>query len=554
MTTDTAGQDDRDGELERLRTQLAEAQAVLDAIRRGQIDAVVVDSPEGSRIFTVAGAERPYRVFIENMGEGAASLSPEGVILFANPQLAKLLDLETTAINGSNLYDYLSPADEEQLRAAMASAAPAQHVGLELTLRRNHAADMPIALTATAFEDQGTRTICVIVTDLTEKKRAEEHLRQAQSVEAVAQLTTGVAHDFNNLLTVILGGLQLLERRLTDKQPLRIVSEMANSTRRGAKLVQQLLAFARKQHLEPQPVDINQVIAGAVDLLRATLGPAVEVVTTLEPDLERALADPTQVEMMVVNLSLNARDAMARGGTLRISTANVRVALGAGSPPDLVPGAYVRLTLTDTGAGMGPEVRARAIEPFFTTKAAGAGTGLGLSQVYGIAKQFHGTVAIESAPGKGTAVHVYLPRAAPAAPAAPAAASHALTAGAKGPLILLVDDDDVVRAMTADMLGDLGYRVLDADGAARALELLRSTPEIDVLLSDIAMPSVNGVELAEQARQLRADLPIQLMTGYADFAKHAAGTLAYPVLRKPFDFTQLDAALKEVMSAPRGAA
>ncbi len=544
----TAHDEARATDLEHCQSRLAEAEAILDAIRRGRIDALVVDSPEGSRIFTVAGAERPYRVFIEQMGEGAGSLSSDGKVLFANRQFADMLRLPQDTVAGRNLCDFLSSEDAARFRSSISSRS-SEHMRTELTLRRDDGSQIPVHLSASVFEDDGLHTICAIVTDLTEQKKREEQLRQTQKLEAIGQLTTGIAHDFNNLLTAILGNLDLLQRRVKEDEALARVRSATQSARRGAKLIEQLLAFARKQHLVPEPVNVNRVVTDVLDLIERTIGPTIELVTRLDGDVLEACADATQIEMMVVNLALNARDAMPGGGSIRIETAALTVSGDTWAPADLTPGEYVRLSVIDTGAGMTQETMAKAIEPFYTTKPPGAGSGLGLSQVYGAAKQFGGAIQIGSRLGQGTSVHVYLPRVKTEGQQARQAEPDDTAPG--GPvqqaLVLVVDDDPEVRELSADLVRALGHRTLEAASAARALALLRQDRGIDILFSDVAMPNMNGFELAMEARNLRPGLPVLLMTGYADFAELEAGSLRWPILKKPFRMGDLEPVLGRLL-------
>ncbi len=395
----------------------------------------------------------------------------------------------------------------------------------------------------------------VVARDVTASKAAEAKLRetetalhQAQKMEAVGQLTGGIAHDFNNLLTPVIGNLDLLARRLPDQADRRLVEAAARSAERGAKLTQQLLAFSRKQRLSPKPVDLNRLVQGMQDLLNRTLGGLVRVETDLAQRLWHALVDPTQIEMIVLNLAINARDAMPMGGTLTIRTANVGVARLDG--PDALPaGDYVLLSISDTGIGMSDAVRRRVFEPFFTTKEPGKGSGLGLSQVYGIVAQSGGTVDIESRLGQGTTVSVYLPRTAESAAIEMPTTARAATAE-KGERILLVDDDPDVREFTASYLRSLDYEVVEADTAPKGLAAIEADPGIDLLISDYAMPDMNGAVLARAALAQRPNLAVLLITGYAQTAvSEAHGAIS--VLGKPFKPTELAARVQAALSEKR---
>ena len=376
-----------------------------------------------------------------------------------------------------------------------------------------------------------------------ERLKAEEALRQAQKMEAVGQLTGGIAHDFNNLLTPIMGGLELIASRVEEPRLKRIAETALESTRRGAKLTGQLLAFSRIQRISMAPVAVNEVIEAMQRLLRHTIGGAVRIETRLDPQAGHGICDANQLENAILNLAINARDAMPNGGTLTISTDRVRL----GDEPDHPAGEFVRITVADTGEGMAPDVLARAAEPFFSTKPLGKGTGLGLAQVYGIAQQAGGTLRIESEAGQGTAVHILLPAAPAPAPDERVEAREASIAadGADGAGILVVDDDQDVRAFLAESLEGLGCTVVSAASAAEGLEALRGWRP-DLALIDYAMPGMNGAEAARAAREIHPGLPIVFVTGYAESEQlEAALGCDVPVLRKPFALADLAAAVKE---------
>ena len=355
-----------------------------------------------------------------------------------------------------------------------------------------------------------------------ERERVESTLRQMQRLEAVGQLTSGVAHDFNNLLTVILGNIGFLEKGLAaagvDGKHSQRLSYMRAAAERGARLTDQLLSFSRRQRLDPRALDLNETVAGMRDLLQSTMGGSVQIETKLARDTWTAFVDPTQLELAILNLAINARDAMQVGGALKVETANATLE-GPLFPEDPPAGDYVAVCVTDTGCGMTEHIRAKVFEPFFTTKEVGKGSGLGLSQVLGFAKQSGGGVRIDSRPGQGTSVHIYLPRAETSAAKLPLPGGRSRPAEAfQGASILLVDDDNAVREVTRAMLHELGYRVLEAGSGGGALDLLDRNPGIDLMVVDFAMPGMNGAELARLARGKRPTLPILFVTGFADRA------------------------------------
>jgi signal transduction histidine kinase len=381
---------------------------------------------------------------------------------------------------------------------------------------------------------------------IAQRERIESALRQAQRLEAVGQLTSGVAHDFNNLLMVLLGNIRQMQKQEVDPANQRRLQMMVQAAERGAQLTAQMLAFSRRQRLEPRAVDLNETVRHMHDLLQSTMGGSVRIETRLQPDLWPAMIDPTQIELVILNLAINARDAMEVGGSLTVETGNV--SLGAPNrPEEPAEGEYVMVAVSDTGSGMTEEIRAKVFEPFFTTKEVGKGSGLGLSQVFGLAKQSGGGVRIETRVGDGTSVKVYLPRA-EAAPVIQAVTDrHAARASNGDVRVLVVDDDSAVREVTAGILGDLGYRVIEAGSGGAALDLL-DRERIDLMLLDFAMPGMNGAEVAREARARRPDVPILFVTGYADTTALGAAEEDI-ILRKPYVEEELAAKLKAVLRA-----
>jgi PAS domain S-box-containing protein len=391
-----------------------------------------------------------------------------------------------------------------------------------------------------------------VTRDITERKRAaevlettREQLARAQKMEAIGQLTGGVAHDFNNLLSAVLGNLELLETRLgDDEKARRLAGSAIRAAERGAKLTQQLLAFARKQHLRPEPVDINAIVTGMGDLLSRTIGGTVRLNVVLQSGIWPAIADVSQIELMILNLAINARDAMPLGGSLIIETANVTPAE---RPADLASGDFIRIAVTDSGTGMSPEVLAKAFEPFFTTKEIGKGTGLGLAQVYGAVKQLGGDVRIRSRLGEGTTVSIYLPRTQRVPVGADADAAEPAPQRTRA-RILLIDDDPDVREVVAAGLEGLGYHVRVVSNARAGLEFIDHGGEsVDVLVVDFAMPQMNGMEFARAAGARRPALPIVFITGYVEQALNGEIDRFGVVVKKPFKMAQLAGAVEAAL-------
>jgi PAS domain S-box-containing protein len=384
-------------------------------------------------------------------------------------------------------------------------------------------------------------------------KATEEALRQSQKMEAVGQLTGGIAHDFNNLLTGIVGSLDLMQTRLDQgrtENVSRYINAAMTSANRAAALTHRLLAFARRQPLIPKSVDANQLVVSLEDLLRRTIGETIDLEIIAFAGLWCTLCDPNQLESALLNLAINARDAMPDGGRLTITTANARIDGIDADTPALLPGDYIRVYVSDTGTGMSPEVAARAFDPFFTTKPIGQGTGLGLSMIYGFARQSNGHVLIDSRQGAGTTVTLYLPRhygdAAMERVAAEAADAYAAT----GETVLVVEDEPVVRDVIVEMLQEQGYRVLEATDGPSGLRMLRLKERIDLLVTDVGLPGMNGRQLADQARETRPDLKILFITGYAENVAIADGFLqpGMEMITKPFDLDNLSQRIRDMVS------
>jgi signal transduction histidine kinase/CheY-like chemotaxis protein len=380
--------------------------------------------------------------------------------------------------------------------------------------------------------------------EITEHRATEAVLRQAQKFEAVAHLTGGIAHDFNNLLTVVIGNLLLAKNRAAaDSELVPLLDRALQSAERGVALIQRLLGFARRQHLDPRPIDLRRLVSGIEPLLRQTLGQAIDLSIVADAGLAPAQIDSNQLELAILNLAINARDAMPAGGILRIALENRRTDRGA--PPELGPGEYAVISIADTGAGMDEATLARAFEPFFTTKEAGVGSGLGLPMVQGFVAQSGGATQIRSRLHAGTTVELWLPKAdaVPAsAPDGPAARKPEMPRGAAG--ILLCDDDADVRRFISEFLASKGYAVHAANDGGTALNLLARRSEIELLIADYAMPGINGLETIRQAKARRLGLKALLITGYAV----AGDTTGIPLLRKPFAPSELARRVAEILT------
>ncbi|SFL95464.1 PAS domain S-box-containing protein [Variovorax sp. OV329] len=463
--------------------------------------------------------------------------SLEGDVLAVNPAWRATLGWEESELLGSSILDRVAPDEAELAGAELARLARGESTaGFECRLR--HADGSFRLLSWTAVPDD--RFVHAVGRDVTAIRAGEQRSLHSQKMEAIGQLTGGIAHDFNNMLQGITGAIEVIRRRVAlgrTEDLDRFLETASSSAQRAAALVQRLLAFSRRQSLDSRPVDVNELIGSMVELMHRSLGEQVRLSVEPANGPAMAICDESQLESAILNLAINARDAMPEGGRLTISTEAVKLVSSPQRAIDgLAPGDYVAVRVSDTGTGMTPAVLQRAFDPFFTTKPIGQGTGLGLSMVYGFAQQSHGQVHIESQPGHGTTVALLLPQAARAPSAAKAAVLSPLPHG-NGELVLVVEDDPSVRLFVLEVLGEHGYRTLEAPTADAALTFLVAPElQVDLLLTDVGLPGMNGRQLAEQARQSRPELPILFMTGYAEYARDRAAFLGrgMQMISKPF--------------------
>lgn len=479
-------------------------------------------------------------------------LSPERAYLAINPAWKELLGYEQDDLIGQR-QGVLSHPDDEPIRTAiLARLSRGERVeDVDIRIRAKDGAYRWINWTLIPEDD----AIYGMGRDVTDRKQLEDQLRQSQKMEAVGQLTGGLAHDFNNMLTGIIGGLDLAKRRMAQGRVEEAASFMDTATtaaERAAGLTHRLLAFSRRQTLDPQSVDINTLVSSVEDMLVRTLGEQVALALALASELWLTRTDPNQLESAILNLAINARDAMPNGGQLTIETANLSLDVAQQVGPDrIAPGDYVMVSVSDTGAGMSPEVLAKVFDPFFTTKPIGQGTGLGLSMVYGFVHQSGGHVGIYSEPGIGTTVKLYLPRL--QGDAAPDEEKLQLgpTPRGAGERVLLVEDDPQVRMLVRTVLEELGYKAMEAVDGPAALPILESDARINLLVTDVGLPGMNGRQLAEIARERRPDLPVLFITGYAANAAERASFLApgMRMISKPFPMDGLARTLREILEA-----
>jgi PAS domain S-box-containing protein len=495
-------------------------------------------------------SERRFRLFVGGVTDYAIyMLDTDGVITNWNAGAERIKGYRAEEIIGQHFSVFYSPKDREDGLPARALMTAAQEGRLEAEgwrIRKDGSRFWANVVIDAVHDETGELIGFAKVTrDMTERRAVDEQLRQSQKMEAVGQLTNGVAHDFNNLLATIIPNLELAQPHIKEERVLKYLESAMRAAERGAQLTNQLLAFSRHHELITEPVDVNQVVSEACEMLPRTLGPTIVIETVLDGGAWWALTEPGQLELAILNLAINARDAMLAGGKLTIGTKNIVRGYGRGLPP-LDPGDYVMISVADTGTGMSEDIRSRAFEPFFTTKDVGKGTGLGLSMVYGFAKQSGGTVTIDSEIGNGTDLRIYLPRAPNRSAGAEEADEQSRWNAGPPSRILVVDDNSAVRAITAIMLRTLGHDAVEAVGGENGLELLERDRDFDLLMVDLAMPNMHGDEFAARARGLIPGVPTLFVTGYAEPGQ-VSQRPQREMLKKPFRRVQLAEKLRHVL-------
>lgn len=498
--------------------------------------------------------DRIWQVSLDMLGVASA----DGTWISINPAWTKVLGWVLEEILGKTSEWLEHPGDRRKMRDAVVRLAASEQTAEFESSFRARGGDYRV-LSWTAINVEGL--LYCVARDVTEQRRqqdaldkAEDALRQAQKMEAVGQLTGGLAHDFNNLLTGISGSLELLQIRMSQgryNEVERYISTAQGAANRAAALTHRLLAFSRRQTLDPKPTDVNRLVAEMTDLINNTVGPGIELTRESARDLWTTLVHPNQLENALLNLCINARDAMPHGGRLGIRTFNRVLDSADAFPHEMRPGEYVCLSVSDTGTGMSDEVVKRAFDPFYTTKPLGRGTGLGLSMIYGFARQSGGQVRIESALGLGTTIHLFLPRHQEVAKRSDDKADFSPAPRANaGETVLIVDDEASVRMLVTEALADLGYTAIESADGTSALAILRSDTRIDLLVTDVGLPGgMNGRQLADFGRTARPDLKVLFITGYAE--KAAIGDVelsaGMAILAKPFAMDGLASRIKELL-------
>jgi PAS domain S-box-containing protein len=548
-----------DGRPEGVIAIVVETSAKIEAENRLRVSAAAVARLNAELEQRVAErtAERD-RVW-RNSRDLLVVVGADGIFRAANPAWKSILGYEPHHVVGHSFLEFVWP-DDVGLSQAGHEAAIAHNDLTNFENRFRHADGTPRWISwHTSFEGDAVyaygRDITAEKAQADALRQAEDQLRQAQKMEAVGQLTGGLAHDFNNLLHAISGSLERLDKRMAQgrlEDAGRYIGAARSAAARAAALTHRLLAFSRRQTLDPRPADINRLVADMADLVRRTVGPMVSVELATQADLWPTLVDTNQLESTLLNLCINARDAMPEGGVLTVETGNHRLAAAEAAAHDLAPGDYVSLCVRDTGTGMTEDVAARAFDPFFTTKPIGMGTGLGLSMIHGFVRQSGGHAKIDTAPGEGTAVCLYFPRYMGQASDGVAESDGAEPAAtADGEAVLVIDDEAPVRRLIAETLDELGYRTLEAENGVTGLDIIRSRTRIDLLITDVGLPGgMNGRQVADAARTLHPDIRVLFITGYAESALVGEGELelGMHVITKPFPMDSLAARVKAVLA------
>jgi len=551
----------RDGGLSIYFRDITDRKTAEEALRRLN---ETLETQVAERTAELRAKEARLRTIFETSYTFQGLMSVDGTLLDANTTSLEAIGVPAGAVLGKPFWETPwftgTPGMTEAVRDAIPLVAGGETIRREIHVALPTGGWRWFDFQMRPVRDASGAVVAIVpeAVEVTARRQAEEVIRQAQKMEGIGQITGGVAHDFNNLLTIIVGNLESLRRQLQAPEPnFARIDRSADSAMRGAQravsLTQRLLAFSRQQPLDPKPLDVSGLVSGMSDLLRGTLGEQVAIETVLGDDLGRANMDSNQLEIAILNLAVNARDAMPRGGRLTIATSGVQMDdVDAVAYGDMAPGAYIVLTVADTGTGMSPETLAKAFEPFFTTKDVGHGTGLGLSQVYGFVRQSGGHVKIHSEAGKGTTVKLYLPRHRASNTVEAEVPVSNIAHGRLDETILVVEDEEDVRAYTSGVLRELGYTVVEAPNGHVGLDLLERHPDIQLLFTDVGLPGgMNGRQLAEAAKQRKPSLKVLFTTGYARDAIIHDGRLdpGVVLIAKPFSFAAIAEKLRDVLDA-----
>jgi PAS domain S-box-containing protein len=538
-----------EAEVEALRIRLEEAEETLRAITNNEIDALVVNGPQGQQVFTLQGAEQPYRTLMETMSEGALTMAIDGTILYCNQRFAEMLGASLNKIIGLSFQEIM-PSGHWQAFKVLFNKFGKEGCRGEYCFNTFEGREIPVYVSARFLQLPDVEGFCIVATDLTERQMLEQQLRQSQKMEAIGTLAGGVAHDFNNILAAIIGFGEMVEEDLPPESPsIPRMQRLLSAASRGTELVRQILTFSRKTEPMRTPLSLAPLVKDTIQFLRASLPTTIEIKLSMKAARDTILASPAELQQVLMNLVTNASFAMKeKGGILGIDVTNVD--FEPDSPvfdTDIEPGEYVQIIVTDTGSGIAPHVMKRIFEPFFTTKEVGEGTGMGLPVVYGVVKSLHGTITVESEPGAGSTFRVFLPI---AKTDEKPEGSEAQVAPKGTERILFVDDEEMLTEWGQAALERLGYSVTALTDSTEALKLFSSDPSrFDLVITDQTMPKLTGMDLARKLLTIRNNIPIILYTGHSDSTSREKAKEAgiREFLMKPLEKQQLAEAIRRVL-------
>jgi two-component system cell cycle sensor histidine kinase/response regulator CckA len=536
-------------ELEATQLRLEEAEETLRAIRNNEVDALIIDGPQGQQVFTLQGAEQPYRTLMETMSEGALTVAADGTILYCNQRFAEMLRAPLNRVIGLPIYEIM-PSEESRIFEALFDACGIEGFRGEYRLTTFEGREIPVYTSVRPLFFQDVKSFCIVATDMTEKHALELQLRQAQKLESLGTLAGGIAHDFNNILAIIIGFVELVhESVVPDSLEYTRLGLVLKGAQRGRDIVKQILAFSCQIEQDRKPVSLNNTVEEGLQLLRPMLPSTIKIVSKSIIGDDIILADPGQIQQILINLTTNAIHAMGnKSGILDISISKTGITEKNPAPfIDMPPGEYLILKVCDTGCGMEPKRLERIFDPFFTTKGPGEGTGLGLSVVHGIIESHGGYITVESEPGQGTIFHVYLPKI-EGQPVLEDKEIHTMTGNNER--VLIVDDEEMLIELNTQRLRRLGYEVVATTSSLRALDLFRKEPDkFDLVITDHTMPDLTGMDLAVELLKVRATIPIILCTGHNKAVSleraEAAGIKAF--LMKPLAKQELARTIRQVL-------